>query len=231
VTLVFIHGSGGDADVWRRQADHFPTSIALTLPGHPDGDPCTTIESAGDWVWAELVRRGVERPIVAGHSLGGGIALQLGLDHAGELGGLILIGTGARLRVHPATLAAVEQLAADGGDAGAFFADAFALIDDEFATDLRAAMTDKGALPFLADLRACNDFDVVERLGEITTPALAIVGTDDVMTPPKYSQFLVDGMPDARVEVIDGGTHFVFAEQPDRVNAAIRGFLDGLPSS
>ena len=43
----------------------------------------------------------LEQPIIAGHSLGGAITLTMALEYAAELSGLILIGTGARLRVRP----------------------------------------------------------------------------------------------------------------------------------
>ena len=50
----------------------------------------------------------LDHPIIAGHSLGGAIALTMALEYGDELGGLILIGTGARLRVLPATLEAAR---------------------------------------------------------------------------------------------------------------------------
>ena len=87
---------------------------------------------------------------------------------------------------------------------------------------------DLGPGPFLADLRACDRFDVMDRVGGIRVPTLALVGTDDVMTPPKYSEYLRDHMPDASVEIFAGGTHFVFAEYPDAVNRAIAGFVASL---
>jgi len=106
-----------------------------------------------------------------------------------------------------------------------------ARVSPEFAAELRGLSLAVGPDAFLADLRACDRFDVVERLGEIGTPTLAIVGTEDVMTPPKYSSFLGERMPDARVEIVDGGTHFVFAEYPDAVNQAIADFVASLEAA
>jgi pimeloyl-ACP methyl ester carboxylesterase len=45
------------------------------------------------------------------------------------------------------------------------------------------------------------------------------------MTPPKYSQYLAGHMPKAKVALIEGGTHMVFAEKPQEVNQAIESFL------
>ncbi len=82
----------------------------------------------------------------------------------------------------------------------------------------------------LNDLRACDEFDIMNRLGEIGVPTLAICGSDDIMTPPKYSHRLVEKIPGARAVIIQGGTHMVFAEKPGEVNAAIDEFLQGLQS-
>ena len=46
------------------------------------------------------------------------------------------------------------------------------------------------------------------------------------MTPPKYSTFLEERMPNASARVIEGGTHFVFAEYPGEVAALIRRELE-----
>jgi pimeloyl-ACP methyl ester carboxylesterase len=68
-------------------------------------------------------------------------------------------------------------------------------------------------------------FDIIDRVGEVEVPALAIAGTEDVMTPPSYATFLAEHNPDASVQIIEGGTHFVFAEYPDQLNQAIADFV------
>ncbi len=228
MTLVFVHGSGGNGAVWRYQTNYFEDSVALTLPGRPDGELCDSIESAAAWTWSELQADDIEQPVIVGHSLGGAIALQLALEHPGDLSGIVLIGSGARLRVHPATLAALEEFVAGGHGFEAMFEDAYDLMAPDFAEDLARERNRIGPKPFLGDMLACDRFDVTERLGEINTPTLAIVGTEDVMTPPKYSNFLRDRMPNARVEIVNGGTHLVYAEFPEQVNAAIEGFTTAL---
>src|ERR1700686_4320492 len=121
--LVFIHGSGDSARIWRFQVDYFGSqrALAIDLPGH--GERADTLpqevsvqdyaRAAHDIIFNELH---LERSIIAGHSLGGAIALVMGLEYGEEAGGLILIGTGARLRVHPdllnATLATPDAATA-----------------------------------------------------------------------------------------------------------------------
>ena len=48
------------------------------------------------------------------------------------------------------------------------------------------------------------------------------------MTPPKYATFLRDRMPNMETTLIEDGTHLVFGEYPDQVNAAIQRFLEKL---
>jgi pimeloyl-ACP methyl ester carboxylesterase len=80
----------------------------------------------------------------------------------------------------------------------------------------------------LNDLRACDAFDIMDRVSGIRVPTLALCGSDDIMTPPKYSLYLAEKMPDARAVIVDGGTHMVFAEKPEAVNGAIQEFLQQL---
>ncbi|MCG8590690.1 MAG: alpha/beta hydrolase [Proteobacteria bacterium] len=230
--LVFVHGSGGTGRVWKYQTEHFRGSVAVTLPGHPDGTPCESIEAATRWLRSELGNGASSEALaLVGHSLGGAIALQYALDYPAEVAGIVLVGSGARLRVHPATLKALEKSVAHPESFGKMFEDTFQKVSPEFAAELRARSVAVGPAPFLADLRACDRFDVVDRLGAISAPTLAIAGTEDVMTPPKYSTFLEERMPNASARIIDGGTHFVFAEYPDEVNQAIADFIASLATS
>jgi pimeloyl-ACP methyl ester carboxylesterase len=226
--LVFIHGSGCTAGVWRLQLERFPDALALTLPGRGDGEHLGSVEAMARWVHERLREQGISKPVIVGHSLGGAIALQVALDFPGEAAGLCLIGSGARLRVHPATLETLEKAVDEPATFHALMAETWRRADPDLAGEMQAQSAALGPVPFLNDLRACDAFDVVERLGEIDLPTLAIVGTGDVMTPPKYAEFLRDHMPCAKVEIVEGGTHFVFAELPDEVNAALARFLDDL---
>jgi pimeloyl-ACP methyl ester carboxylesterase len=234
--LVFIHGSGGTAGVWKRQMEAFPDAWAVTLPGHPEGTRLGSVEEAAAWLVSEIDREvGQETPVVlVGHSLGGAIALQYALDHEG-VAGLVLIGSGARLRVGPRMLAGMEAAAERPDLAGAaaemLFRGLFEHVPGPFAEELYEICVALGPGAFLDDLRMCDRFDVRDRLGEIDIPTLAIVGTEDALTPPKYSRYLEAQMPDARALVIEGGTHFVMAEQPDRVNQAIADFIAARPTT
>ncbi|MEM7017300.1 MAG: alpha/beta hydrolase [Pseudomonadota bacterium] len=226
--LVFIHGSGGAGLVWKYQTEHFAGSVALTLPGHPDGELCRTIPEASAWVKAQADEHGWQDIVLVGHSLGGGIALQYALDYPEHLKAIVTVGSGGRLRVHPNTLDSMEAMIETPDKFPATLKNSWQKVEPTFAEELRASATRLGPAPFFYDLKACDVFDVMGRLNEIKIPLHAIVGTEDVMTPPKYSEFLRDKMLNATATIIEGGTHFVFAEYPEQVNQAIDDFLAGL---
>jgi pimeloyl-ACP methyl ester carboxylesterase len=167
---------------------------------------------------------GLVRPMVAGHSLGGAIALQLALDWGAEFAGIILIGTGARLRVLPALLEAARQ------DQAGTIAQARGL-SRQPAETLSPASSSGRTLPALAegvfyrDLAACNAFDVIADLEHITLPALIVCGEDDTMTPPKYAEYLRAHLPQATLRMIGGAGHDIMRDQPEALNAAIGDWL------
>ena len=95
------------------QMRHFRNSKGIDLPGHPAGKPCTTIEGYVEWVRGFIAARRYKDVVLCGHSMGGGITQLYALTYPEELQGIILIGTGARLRVHPKYLQEAEEAQTD----------------------------------------------------------------------------------------------------------------------
>lgn len=223
--LVFIHGSGGCKESWKHQTNYFPNSVAVNLPGHPEGNLCRTIPEYVTWLHEYIQNKGFRDVVLAGHSLGGGIALQYALDYPEDVAGLISIGSGGRLRVHPDFLNMLEKAITDPSFLETFSKGTYDLIEPKLASVIKQRAAENTPQAFLNDLKACDRFDILDRLDAITQPVLAIAGDKDVMTPPKYSHFMADKIEGARVVVIPGGTHFVFAEKPEAVNRVIEDFI------
>ena len=80
----------------------------------------------------------------------------------------------------------------------------------------------------LNDLLACDKFDVMDELGNIDLPTQVMCGSDDVMTPVKYSDYLTKHMKNARGTVIAGGPHFVQMEEFKKVNEQIEAYMPSL---
>ena len=230
--LVFIHGSGDTAHVWRSQVDYFgpARAFAIDLPGHgpradtlpPEASVLDYARAARTIIWHEL---GLDHPIIAGHSLGGAVALMMGLEYGNDLGGLILIGTGARLRVHPNLLEGART--ASNATTHQLKEPAFAPGHAEAMLDDMLAEEQIGPAPNMLyrDLAACNIFDCMTRLAEITLPTLIICGLEDRLTPVKYSQYLHEHIAGSRLCLIPDAGHYVMREQPQQVNSAIEPWL------
>jgi pimeloyl-ACP methyl ester carboxylesterase len=206
----------------------FEDADAVDLPGHPEGEPCTNIDAYVGWLRAYIQERTYRDVVLVGHSLGGGIAFLYALRHPDDLKGIVSVGSGARLRVHPMYLEELEKAIREPARFVKFQDIGWERVDPELAEVVKRRGIENGPRVMLNDLRACDEFDIMNRLSEITVPTLAICGSDDIMTPPKYCHHLAEKLPEARAVVVRGGTHMVFAEKPAEVNSAIDEFLNGL---
>jgi pimeloyl-ACP methyl ester carboxylesterase len=159
--------------------------------------------------------------------MGGAIALCIALARPDLLSGLVLVGTGARLRVSPEIL---EGLRTSPAETQGLVARAQFTERADPAMILRT-IKDLAGTPAertLADFRACDAYDVRDRIGSIDLPALVLVGSEDRMTPVKSAAFLAERMPRATLTVIDGVGHAIMIEESDRVSNEIAAFLDAL---
>jgi pimeloyl-ACP methyl ester carboxylesterase len=231
VKLIFLHGSGGCKEVWHYQTKHFPDADVINLPGHPEGEPRTSVDDYTDWLRGYIQDRGYSNVVLVGHSLGSAIAQLYALKYPEDLKGLILIGGGARLRVHPMYLDTLEQALINPRIFEVYIKMAWELIDAELKEILRRRALENGPTVFLNDMLCCDKFDIMDRVHDIRLPTLALCGSDDTMTPPKYTKYLTDKIEGSREVIIDGGTHMVFAEKSGEVNQVIEDFLSGLSFS
>jgi pimeloyl-ACP methyl ester carboxylesterase len=227
VTLLFVHGAGCAGEVFGAQTSAFRGSLAPNLPGHlGPGTPQSIAEFAD--ALEQLVREhSVERVVLAGHSMGAAIAIEAALRRPSWLRAAVLIGGGARMRVAPALLDGLKRdfEATARTIAGLFFADASpARVDASVALMKRV-----GREQTLRDFRACDVFDALERLGEISVPVLALSGETDRLAPAKHAVALASRVPDGTARIIPGAGHFVMTERPAETNEAIAAFLAGLP--
>lgn len=228
--VIFCHGSGGGHHHWLYQLKNLRRPVnplAVDLPGHgrSDGDALNSVAAYRDWLHDFSRAIGCGRFIPAGHSLGGAIALDYAVHYPDNIPGLILVGTGSRLRVLPAFLDSLQE-----GNVPPELADFLygPDADDELLTRGREEVASCAASVYYADLSACDCYDISSELPRISVPALVICGTDDRLTPVKYSRFLADNIPRSRIELIAGAGHMVMLEKPDPVNNAIQTFVDEL---
>jgi pimeloyl-ACP methyl ester carboxylesterase len=233
-TTLFVHGSGGSHAVWKSQfrlADALPVA-AVDLSGHGESEDVdakagyTALSAYVDDVLA--VAEAVNAEVLVGHSLGGAVLLTAALERDYEPAGLVLAGTGAKLSVLDDLL---SWLADDFDRAVEFLHEPDHLLhdpDDATLAVSRAGMRDAGRAVTERDFRSCHTFDVRDRLGEIDTPALALVGEHDRLTPPEYHEYLAGELPDCAYAELPDSAHLAMLEAPTAFNDRLSGFVDGL---
>jgi pimeloyl-ACP methyl ester carboxylesterase len=224
VTLLFIHGSGFTGDVFAAQMAAFPGAHAPNLPGHDaPGEPASVDEFAA-FIESYIGERGLTNVVLAGNSLGGAVALECALRGSAAIAGVILLGSGARLRVAPAIF---EQLERDFEEAAAYLATLFFAEPAPALVDAAAARLRRtGQAQVLRDFRACDAFDATGRLDRLRVPLLALTGVADRLTPPKFAQFFADRVEGARARILPEAGHLLMLERPNETNAEIRAFAE-----
>jgi pimeloyl-ACP methyl ester carboxylesterase len=252
--LVLLHGITSSAGAWAPVLDALAaehTVIAPDLLGHgdsakPQGDYSLGAYASG--VRDVLVALGVDRASVVGHSLGGGIALQLAYQFPERVERLVLVASGGLGReVHPLLRAAtlpgadlVLPLVCRAGllDAGAATGRALERAGLRLSPDLRgmaagfASLADDGALrAFLHTARSIMDaggqrVDASDRLYlAAEMPTLIVWGERDPLIPVAHARAAHAAMPHSRLEVLPGAGHFPFQDEPARFAAVVGDFL------
>jgi len=79
---------------------------------------------------------------------------------------------------------------------------------------------------FFASIRSLHRTDLRPRLGEIGVPTLGIYGSGDTIVDPGQYKSLKNGVPHARIEVMNGSRHFPMIDEPERFVSVLKDFLD-----
>jgi len=233
LTVVFIHGSGGDREDWRAQLDGLPqvaNVIVLELPGHGESDPPgeATVEAYAQWVADFVDVMDLQTVMLVGCSLGSAITQWIALFSPKTwLVGIGLVGAGARLRVHPAFLEGLRQ---DKRKALAMLSD-FCLspaTGEPLRERLREKYLKTSAELVHGDLTACNEFDVMDSIHKLRLPTWILVGEDDQLTPVKYARYLHEVIAGSRLGVVPQAGHLVMMERPEEFNRLLAEFLPEL---
>jgi len=227
---VFVHGAGGNSLLWRRMLDGLSgdsRALAVDLPGHPNGE--ITCKSVGEY--AEALHRflaecRLDRPVLGGHSMGGATVLTLALTRPDDIGGLILVGTGAKLGVAPEILEGlrIEPMRAIENIITPW---SFNSVDLALGREARAALSVTNLPVFLNDYLACTGFDARKDLQNISARTLVVCGDKDRMTPPRFSHFLAAGIPGAELRFIKDSGHMLPLEKPEALASVVQAFLAG----
>lgn len=232
--VLLLHGAGGTHLHWPPEVRRLNGQriFALDLPGHgkSDGIGFQSVVDYAQSIAAFIRALKLPPVILVGHSMGGAIALMLALRFPKRVRGLALVGSGARLRVSPAILESASNPAT-------FPTAVQTVINLAFGPQAEARLKELAAERMLAtrssvlhgDFLACDAFDVMEKVNRIKAPTLVLCGSEDKMTPVRYSEFFHETIEESQLHIIPGAGHMVMLEEPQAVAQILLDFLNTFP--
>jgi len=227
--VMFVHSLAGNSTQWSKQLEHLRgtrRAVALDLRGHGRSEPpkdgdYTIAAMAGD-IAAVVDTLGLDRFVLVGHSLGGGVALAYAGAHPDRVAGLVLvdpIGDGKQIPPAEAKafLAGFES-SYDSTSQGYWttIAGPDSAIQKQLLADLKA--TPQEAV--IQGLRDMTQFDPHPALARYSGPKLAIVTPHNDM--PSSLHRLGKGFPHRMVE---GTGHWIQLDKPEGFSRLLDEFL------
>jgi 3-oxoadipate enol-lactonase len=243
-TVVLLHGYPLNHNIWTRQLESLSSDhhvVALDLPGYglaaEDRVP-ETLSGFAEAVRDRLTRRFRGPVVLAGHSFGGYIALELIRTHPEVVEGLLLANT----RSDPDTPEAREKRLAtvrrveDPAQGLDVDATAKGLVAPEeweskgpAAQAAREIVAHAPPAAVVGSLKAMADRpDLTPMLGDIRVPTLVVWGEEDQLIPTAQTRSMVARIPSSRGVGIPGAGHLPCLERPDAFNHAASGLLERL---
>ncbi|WP_210246119.1 alpha/beta hydrolase [Methylobacterium sp. WL69] len=255
--LVFVHGLGGQLGNFAyalldRLSDRFRV-VLIDRPGSGHSPRSwrapADLPGQADTILGVIRHLGLERPIVVGHSLGGAVALALGLEHPRLIGGLALIAPltqpqdtvpapfrllairSSLLRMAVAwTLATPLAILRSRGVLDTVFGpDA---VPADFGTRGGGLLGLRPSSFYAAsmDLNAAGaDMPgLAARYPGLAVPVAVLYGTGDrVLSSVEHGEGLKRVLPGTRLDLVPGG-HMLPVTDPDRVAAWITAIAAGM---
>lgn len=249
-TIVLIHGLSEERSVWERQASflrHHMNVIAYDVRGFgasPVGAGNGTVHQMADDL-AQIISThgsGESGPVyLCGFSMGGVISQRFALDFPDMCRALILISSSCVVG-----RAGVEYFTQRLGE---IEAGGIAKLNETNASDARGcfAPNKESNKPLIAEYRVLrvgavrdvngylnagramlrlNSEPMIQELGAITHPTLVVAGEHDPYCPPKASEMIAEGIPNAEMRVIPDVGHCLHWEAPEITNTLIKEFID-----
>ncbi len=237
-TMVLVHGAGMDGTVWSQQTRFLSMrgvrALAIDLPAHgqSEGPPISTVSEMADWLALVIDMLDVPNVVIAGHSMGTFVALEVATRFPQLVRSVALFGTATAMPVHPDLIDAAEY---DVPRAASLMTGWSHASGSRLGRNPTPGMWMTGGVKALVersrpgvllnDLLACNSYSEAEaRAASITCSALVAIGAQDKMTPAKSGRAMAKAMVRSEaVELLEmpNAGHMSLTEEPKLVREAL----------
>jgi pimeloyl-ACP methyl ester carboxylesterase len=156
--------------------------------------------------------------------MGGAIVQMMALKYPELMKGIILVGTGARLRVNASILNGIRNHFEEIIPklvSFAYYQGAPKELIERGAEILRKCKPEV----LFRDFLACDRFDIMNEVRNINLPTLIICGLEDKLTPVKYATYLHQMIKGSRLQIISKAGHMVMMEAPRIFNEKLKEFI------
>lgn len=251
--LLLVHGIAGSCENWREVVEPLArhhTVIAPDFPGHGASEAAAgdySIGALASGLRDLLLALGHERATLVGHSLGGGVAMQLAYQHPEMNERLVLVSSGGlgpevspvlRAAALPGADLFISVTAAAGKRVGSALGRGLATIGLRPNADVAEVARAYASLEdpirraaFLDTLRAVvgtrgQRVDASDRLYLAeAVPVLIIWGARDSIIPVRHGEDALRAIPGSQLEVFEDVGHMPQLEAPGRFIAVLERFL------
>ena len=244
VPALCLHGFPETSYMWRyviaALADSGRRGIAPDLPGFGDSppDPPGTWERQVEAVERLRVALGLERVALVLHDWGGLIGLRWACEHPDAVAALVVSNTGFFADGKWHGMARAMRTPGEGEQmVSAITKDGFTQmlgavsrgIDATVAAEYWKTFETPGGRQGVLELYRSGDFEKLEayegQLSRLGMPTLVLWGENDLFAPVAGAYRFQREIPDAKVVVLEGAGHFVYADEPLRCAREVAEFL------
>jgi pimeloyl-ACP methyl ester carboxylesterase len=241
--VLLIHGVGARLDNWDRVAvllaRHFKV-VRYDLRGHGKSSKVSgpySLEMFADDASALLDHLGIARAHIAGHSLGGMIAITFARKHPRRVDRLAVLSAAAG-RTEEERRKVKERIAliASGipGDhfknsLSRWFTDEFRAANPALMDQYAARNRENDPACYAAAYTVLATGEVAPDLPHVKAPTLVFTGEHDLGSNPRMSRFIHEGIAGSELRILPRLRHSILIEAPDIVAGLLEPFFQGRP--
>ena len=228
MTTILLHAIGLDAGSWK--TTNIPGAVPMDMQGFGDQPLPASGKLSEPEMADDIVRRAPEGPLdIVGVSMGGQVAMLIGLRHPDRVRSLVIANTGPAANPDVMHQRAAAVRADLEGQIKVTLERWFT--EDALANDHPAVQYARDRLrrddpeAFAAGWDAIAGHNVKDRLGELRMPVTVVAGTVDKAGAVDHVREIHEGIPGSRFVVLEG-PHILYMEFPDRFRAAVQEHLE-----